>query len=504
MIHRQANAQATYPTNALEHAWKLTMLNQFHDILPGSSIEQVYVDSQEQYEEVLRVTDELKDSALNGIASRITSDGEAIVVFNTTGFVRTDVVELPAFARKVTVYDGDHPVPSQRTPEGGLVFLAENVPASGYKSFRITPDLTDELVAGVSVVQWEADQRHIHTPWYDIQLNESAEFTSVWDKLEGRELLQSGKRGNVLQVFEDRPAEYEAWNIDDYYEQHMWEINDLLSLDWVESGPVRSVLQVKRQFLDSVIEQTIIFYAHTRRIDFRTFVDWKQEHLLLKAAFPLDIWSEKAVYEIQYGNVERATHRNTSWDQARFEVCGQKWADLAENGYGAALLNDCKYGYDIHNSVMRLSLIKSATYPNENADKEQHVFTYALYPHQGDFREGRVIQAAYDLNRPLVAREIASQTGTLPGTWSLASVDQDNVVLEVIKKAENNDDMIIRLYEAHGRRSRASLQLPEGAGTTAYACDLLENNEVECTVENGRISFDIKPYEILTFRIPSV
>ncbi|WP_338589955.1 alpha-mannosidase [Paenibacillus sp. Y5S-9] len=503
MIHRQANAQATYPTNALEHAWKLTMLNQFHDILPGSSIEQVYVDSQEQYEEVLRVTDELKDSALNGIASRITSDGEAIVVFNTTGFVRTDVVELPAFARKVTVYDGDHPVPSQRTPEGGLVFLAENVPASGYKSFRITPDLTDELVAGVSVVQWEADQRHIHTPWYDIQLNESAEFTSVWDKLEGRELLQSGKRGNVLQVFEDRPAEYEAWNIDDYYEQHMWEINDLQSLDWVESGPVRSVLQVKRQFLDSVIEQTIIFYAHTRRIDFRTFVDWKQEHLLLKAAFPLDIWSEKAVYEIQYGNVERATHRNTSWDQARFEVCGQKWADLAENGYGAALLNDCKYGYDIHNSVMRLSLIKSATYPNENADKEQHVFTYALYPHQGDFREGRVIQAAYDLNRPLVAREIASQTGTLPGTWSLASVDQDNVVLEVIKKAENNDDMIIRLYEAHGRRSRASLQLPEGAGTTAYACDLLENNEVECTVENGRISFDIKPYEILTFRIPA-
>lgn len=413
------------------------------------------------------------------------------------------MVELPAFARKVTVYDGDRPVPSQRTPEGGLIFLAENVPASGYKSFRITPDLTDELVAGVSVAQWEADRRHIHTPWYDIHLNESAEFASVWDKLEGRELLQSGKRGNVLQVFEDRPAEYEAWNIDDYYEQHMWEINDLQSLEWVESGPVRSVLQVKRQFLDSIIEQTIIFYAHTRRIDFRTFVDWKQEHLLLKAAFPLDIWSEKAVYEIQYGNVERATHRNTSWDQARFEVCGQKWADLAENGYGAALLNDCKYGYDIHNSVMRLSLIKSATYPNENADKEQHVFTYALYPHQGDFREGRVIQAAYDLNRPLVAREIASQTGTLPGLWSLASVDQDNVVLEVIKKAENNDDMIIRLYEAHGRRSRASLQLPEGAGATAYACDLLENNEAECAVENGRISFDIKPYEILTFRIPA-
>ncbi|WP_145409794.1 alpha-mannosidase [Paenibacillus xylanexedens] len=502
VIRQQVDAQATYPTDALEHAWKLTMLNQFHDTLPGSSIEQVYIDSKEQYEEVFQVTDELKNSALNGIVSSIQSDGETIVVFNTTGFERTDMVELPAFTKQVTVYDGERPVPSQRTTEGGLVFLAENVPPSGYKSFRILPDVSTEQIVGVSVAQWEADQQRIQTPWYDVQLNESAEFVSVWDKLEGRELLQSGKRGNVLQVFEDRPAEYEAWNIDEYYEEHMWEVSDLQALEWVESGPVRSVLQVKRQFLDSVVEQRIIFYAHTRRIDFRTLVDWKQEHLLLKTAFPLDIWSEKAVYEIQYGNVERATHRNTSWDQARFEVCGQKWADLAENGYGVALLNDCKYGHDIHNSVMRLSLIKSATYPNENADKELHEFTYSLYPHKGDFREGRVIQAAYDVNRPLVAREIGSQAGSMPEAWSLASVDQDNVVLEVIKKAEDNDDIIIRVYEAHGRRTRAALQLPEGSSSTAYACDLLENVEAECAVDNGRISFDIKPYEILTFRIP--
>ncbi|MEY8748663.1 glycosyl hydrolase-related protein [Bacillales bacterium AN1005] len=151
---------------------------------------------------------------------------------------------------------------------------------------------------------------------------------------------------------------------------------------------------------------------------------------------------------------------------------------------------------------MRLSLIKSATYPNENADKELHEFTYSLYPHKGDFREGRVIQAAYDVNRPLVAHEIGSQTGSMPGVWSLASVDQDNVVLEVIKKAEDNDDIIIRVYEAHGRRTRAALQLPEGSSSTAYACDLLENVEAECAVDKSHISFDIRPYEILTFRIP--
>ncbi|MFC9712301.1 alpha-mannosidase [Paenibacillus sp. NPDC056933] len=501
VIRQQMDSGAVYPAEALEHAWKLTMLNQFHDILPGSSIGQVYEDSREQYEEVLRVTDDLKASALSDIVSEIQSDGGAIVVFNTTGFERTDVVEIPSFDQKVAVYDGERRVPSQHTPDGGLVFLAGGVPASGYKSFRITTATADDATSNESLTQGEPSL--IQTPFYEIRLNDSAEFVSIWDKAEGRELLQPGKRGNVLQVFEDRPAEYEAWNIDDYYEENMWEVSDLQQLEWIESGPVRSLLKVKRQFLDSVIEQTIIFYAHTRRIDFRTFVDWKQEHLLLKVAFPLDIWSEKAVYEIQYGNVERATHRNTSWDQARFEVCGQKWADLAENGYGAALLNDCKYGYDIHNSVMRLSLIKSATYPNETADKEQHIFTYSLYPHKGDFREGRVIQAAYDINRPLVAREIPQQTGMMPAAWSFVSVDQDNVVLEVVKKAENNDDLIIRLYEAHGRRSRAAIKLPQGLSSTAYACDLLENNEATYDVVSDQISFEIKPYEILTFRVPT-
>lgn len=503
----QADPQAVYPAEALERAWKLTMLNQFHDILPGSAIEQVYIDSREQYEEVLRITDGLKNDALGGIASRIASDGQAVVVFNPTGFARTDTVELPdcTEAAKVAVYDGDRLVPSQPTPEGGLVFLAEHVPSAGYKTFRIerqsvqtgTPEVE---VSKPSAAERQSEPRVIETPFYTLRLNERAEFVSVWDKAEERELLQPGERGNVLQVFEDRPAEYEAWNIDDYYEQKMWEIDDLDSMAWIEHGPVRSVLQINRRFLDSVIEQRIVFYAHTRRIDFRTFVDWKQEHLLLKVAFPVDIRSEKAVYEIQYGNVERATHRNTSWDQARFEVCGQKWADLAENGYGVALLNDCKYGYDIHDSVMRLSLIKSATYPNPNADKEAHLFTYSLYPHSGDFREGRVIQAAYDLNRPLVARELEPQAGTLPDLWSLVSVDRENVVLEVIKQAEDQRDLIFRVYEAHGRRTRAALHLPERS-TAAYACDLMENIEAEYDVQGGKLAFEIQPYEILTFRV---
>ncbi len=497
-IRQQSDRDAEYPTDALERGWKLTMLNQFHDILPGSSIEQVYIDSQEQYKEVLQLTDELIDGSLTGIAERIASDRRTAVVFNSTGFDRTDMAELNNIDGPVVLFDGEREIATQPVPNGGLLFVAAGVPANGYKGFAIA-----SADSGAAVKQGLAnfEDNRISTPFYEIELNESGEFVSVWDKTERRELIKPGERGNVLQAFEDRPAEYEAWNIDNTFVEKVWEINDVQQLEWIENGPVRASLLIRRQFLDSVVEQTISFYSHTARIDFRTSVDWKEERLLLKAAFPLDIRSDKAVFEIQYGNVERATHRNTSWDEARFEVCGHKWVDLAENGYGAALLNDCKYGYDVHDSVLRLSLIKSAVYPNPAADKELHQFTYSLYPHSGDFREGRVVQAAYDLNRPLYAREIGKQAGDLPPAFSFAGVDRDNVVIEVVKKAESDSDAIVRVYEAHGRRTKASLLLPQSGSYKVYSCDLMEQIEAELAVADGKAAFEIRPYEILTFRI---
>jgi alpha-mannosidase len=490
----QINTQ--YPKEALDRCWQLTMLNQFHDILPGSSIQKVYEESKVQYEEALTLSNNLIENALNHIVTRVDVQGKSVVVFNSLGFTRTDIAELEIEEGGAAILDGEEILPSQVTAEGKVIFIAKDIPAKGYKTFKIVPN--NAVPAPTKAV---ADIKKIETPFYDITLNDQGEFISIIDREAGRELLKEGERGNVLQVFEDRPSEYEAWNIDAYYQEKMWEINDLAEIKIQENGPVRIVLSLKRHFMNSVITQKIIFYHHSKRIDFDTTVDWKEEHLLLKTAFPVDIMSQKAVYEIQYGNVERSTHANTSWDMARFEVCAHKWADLAENGYGIALMNDCKYGYDIKDSVMRLSLIKSATYPNPEADKEIHQFTYVLYPHQGDFREGKVVQSAYALNCPLYTKGVFGQGGSLPMAQSYLSVDQENVVIEVVKRAEEGQGMIVRVYEAYGRRTKAQLEVPHHQTLAVYECDLMEQIQAQISIVGGKAAFEIKPYEIKTFML---
>jgi len=211
--------------------------------------------------------------------------------------------------------------------------------------------------------------------------------------------------------------------------------------------------------------------------------------------------TNKATYEIQYGNVERSTHSNTSWDMAKFEVCAHKWVDIAENGYGVALMNNCKYGYDVKGSVMRLTLIKSATYPNPDADKERHEFTYSIYPHKGDFREGNVVRRAYELNCPIYSKIIELQQGSMPQENSYLSVDKENVIIEVLKKAEDNDNFIVRLYECYGRRTKVNLNIIKDTFKGACICDLMEHVISELSLVNDSVNFEIKPYEIITIML---
>jgi alpha-mannosidase len=228
-------------------------------------------------------------------------------------------------------------------------------------------------------------------------------------------------------------------------------------------------------------------------------VDWHEQHLLLKAAFPVNILSPVATFDIQWGNVQRPTHRNTSWDWARFETCAHKWADLSESDYGVALLNDCKYGYDVHDHTMRLTLIKSATSPDSNADQGEHRMTYSLLPHRGDWRAG-VVPAGYDLNDPLIVRRVpAGHTPAAP-LPSLVAVDAPNVVIETIKPAEDAQGIIVRLYE--NERARGTVVLHTGfLLQTAYRCNLLEVNEVELVAQENEVSFEITPYQIVTLRL---
>lgn len=489
-----------YDREHLRRVWELTLLNQFHDILPGSSIRDVYEDSEEQYNEILELDLDMTSDALITLSEQnerkgaeLNTRGEYITLFNTTPFGRADVMESEGAVR---IYDGDKELPVQWTEDGMTIWKAEEVPAYGYRVFTAVP--AEESRTQTGTISVDLKNNRIRTPYYEICLNNAMEFTSLYDKKADRELMKEGQTGNSLLAYEDRPKEYDAWNIDPYYVEKCYPVTEVLHAEVKESGPVRTVLAVGKKFHHSVIEQEIVLYEESPRIDFHTCIDWKESQILLKAAFPLDLVTDKAVYEIQYGNVERPTHANTSWDQAKFEVCTHKWADVAEAGYGVAFLNDCKYGLDIKGTTVGLTLLKSGIFPNPEADREEHEFTYSLFPHQGDFREGRVVREAYLLNNSMY--QISGRMPVKEQKKAYIAVSEENVVLETVKPAEESEDIILRFYEAHGQRTKAEVCVADGLWQV-YETDLMEEHPVPVREKTNKFSFVIKPYEIKTFRL---
>ena len=267
-------------------------------------------------------------------------------------------------------------------------------------------------------------------------------------------------------------------------------------MEWTELGPVRAVLSVTRKASNSVIDQEIIFYAQSRRIEFATRVNWKEHQTLLKVHFPVAVHTDEAAFDVQFGNLTRKTHQNTSWDVARFESCGQKWMDLSEGHYGVSLLNDCKYGHSVKDSNMALTLIKSGIEPNPVTDQEEHVFTYAIYPHAQGWRAAGTVAQAYKLNQPLLV-----QTGAQAGkNYSFASVNRPNVVIETIKQAESGRGTVIRMYESENSLTRARLTVNKPF-EKAWICNLLEEEESEAHAEGNVIDVTLKPYEVVTVKI---
>lgn len=489
-----------YPQDELAKGWETILINQFHDILPGSSIKEVYEVTNAEYREVLKSGNKMLDSALKGIAASIPVKDKSVVVFNSLSFDRSDVVEIPCpeGLEKARIVDGQgNSLPSQIVEEKGekkVLFFATDVPAKGYKTFSILPGEGAEEEGPV------VELPRLENRFFSLELNEDGTIDSFYDKVNGRSVLQEGARGNILQAFEDKPMAHDAWDIDVYYQEKMWEVDDVQKVEVLEQGPVRAKVRITKKFLESEIIQDLLIYRDIPRVDFVNYVDWKERQVLLKAAFPVDINANTATYEIQYGNVQRPTHWNTSWDLARFEVVGHKWADLSEEGYGVSLLNDCKYGYDIKDSMMRLSLLKSAIYPNVDADREKHEFIYSLYPHRGDWRDGGTVPMAYQLNVPLYGLMLDAQEGSLPQELSMARLDQENVIIEVIKKAEDSQDIIVRVYECFNKRCDVTFTFFRDM-KQVWECDMLENNLEEIKSDGKEFKFFIKPYEIKTFKI---
>jgi alpha-mannosidase len=344
----------------------------------------------------------------------------------------------------------------------------------------------------VTVTGRVIENDHLRVEW-----DERGLLTSIWDKEVERQVLDAGARGNLLQLHMDNPSRWDAWDIDIDYRDSVTDLVELASQEVELAEPLRAAVRFTRKFGASTLEQRMVLDAGSRVLRFETDVDWQEEHRLLKVAFPVAVHSTRATYEIQFGHVERTTHANTSWDRARFEVCAHRWADLGEAGYGVALLNDCKFGYDILGSVMRLSLLRAPTHPDPTADRGRHRFTYALMPHPGDFREAGVIAAAEALNAPL---RVVSSGLDAGAERSLIEVDTPQVVVEAIKRAEDSDAIIVRLYEAWGGRCRAGLRTSLPA-RRATLCDLLERERSEVSVRDGELYLELGPFKIVTLKL---
>ena len=328
----------------------------------------------------------------------------------------------------------------------------------------------------------------------------TASSASLVDKRAGREVVATGARANQLQLLADQPNFFDAWDIDRFAFDQVTDLVALDELEVVEHGPLRAALRMVRTFGSSRLEQWVSLEAGAARLEFRTDVDWHETHQLLKVAFPVAVHAPTATYEIQFGHLQRPTHASTSWDFARFEVCAQQWADLSEGDYGVALLNDCKYGYDVQGNVLRLSLLRAPTWPDPTADRGRHRFTYALLPHAGDLRAGRVVEEARELNDPLTAVAATPGRAPRPASASLVDVDQPGVLVEAVKRADRSPGTVVRLAEVWGRHTGVRLDLWAPVTHTART-DLLERDQAPVPVTDGAVTLDLRPFELVTVRV---
>ncbi|MFP4974189.1 alpha-mannosidase [Paenibacillus sp. CN-4] len=493
----------------LAEGWKLLLLNQFHDIIPGTSIPEVYTTSREQYAEIFRLGRQVLDTSLRALAGGVNTSGEGrpFVVFNSLGWERTELIRIQGDSSLTAVqaFDEDGQLDSEcwnTDGTGGSYTLAvrvRKVPAFGCRTFWLR-EASEQHNQKADISSGEAFPEQWETEHYLLTFNEDGEISRWYDKEAGRELLQPGKTGNQLQFFHDTPPLWDAWDLDPRYEQQPAGRAKLLDRRVLVSGPVLTVLKFRWQLNHSLIEQEITLSRHSRRVDFKTCVNWKEEHKVLKAAFPVDIVAAKATYEIPFGALDRPTHRNTSWEQAQFEVCGHRWADLSEGSYGVSLLNDCKYGYDIYDGVLRLSLLRAPRWPDRHADQGEHEFTYSLYPHAGEWRQAAVVREAAELNEPMLAVSEEPHPGRYPGTYGWLGFQSGHVVLDTIKKAEDGSGTIVRLYESSGSRSTAVLDWKDG-GVRVCRVNLLETETGPADAAGGVIPLSFRPYEVQTIKL---
>ncbi|WP_238404280.1 alpha-mannosidase [Paenibacillus paridis] len=483
----QLRGRSAYPKQGLDDAWRKLLLLQFHDILPGNSISRVHEEAEQDFEELLLSADKLAHAAASALtdASRL-----GLTVFNSLPWERTVLVELPegfVGARKLDGESLAHQFYQGKTVAKILV--------PGLNHLSLVQDQT-EAVPGEGV---KATASSLENEWLRLTLNEFGEITSLWDK-ETNEEWADGLCNEML-MYRDQPSNFDAWEIDRRYAESAIRLPEQAAIRVTAQGPLFAELYIERVINQSVVSQSVRLEAGSRRVEFRTSVDWREKHKLLKVGFAVNVHAAESLNEIQFGYVKRPNHYSRPHDADRYEVNQHKWSSLVEGDRVFSLLNDCKYGLNVAGKHMNLTLLRSPTWPDERADEGKHEFTYALHVWNKGFISNPVIREAYELNCPVL---------TLPGQAvpapSLLACDRDNIIIESVKLAEDGSgDWIARLYEAKGASTRCLIT----AGIpirSACETDMLEKQVVvtlELRQASQGIALAFTPFEVKTVRFGS-
>jgi alpha-mannosidase len=512
-----------YPQSQMERNWKNLLFDHFHDIMPGSGIAVNYLDAKRNLENVDRSAGDIIRRSLREIAAHVNTEGEGVPVmlFNPLSWPRTEVAEveaqLPAPATQIEVVDArGKPAEAQllsvdRETHRARFLVLSHTPSLGYVTYFVRAAHAAPAVHSLLKASASAHEDLLENEFLRVKIDpQTGCMTSLFDKRSGTESLAPAETdtggpknvtcGNLLQTFVDKPKQWDAWNIDADFEKQHWDLDKADEVKLIEKGPLRAIVEVKNHFQNSTFVRDVTLYAGVPRVDVKMQVEWHEKHILLKVAFPLSAHNDKATFEIPYGSVERPTTRNTPAEQAQFEVPSQRWADISDSRHGFSLLNDCKYGYDAKGNVLRLSLLRSPTWPDPHADEGHHEFTYSLYPHGGGWKDALTIRRGYELNYKLISLPVEKHEGELAAEHSFLQVPSENVIVTALKKAEDDDGLILRFYEWAGKEDDVKVQFPSGE-KAAVETNLMEKPGKGVSVQGTLITVHTKPYEIKTVKL---
>ena len=504
-----AYSDMDYPKQELEQAWKNTLFNQMHDILPGSAIPPSYKDAHEFYDKVEQTTQSVIKSGMSSLVQNVNTHGPGtpVLVFNPLSWERNDVVKVPVpegMNQVDGIVDWGRKAEYFQIRNDTVSFYATGVPENGYKVFWL-----QENGQPMGPNPIEVTRTTMENEMFRVKINpENGNITEFYDKRHGRQVLEPGKSGNVLQFHEDERTPKDAWDIT--YTGKSWECDSVTSIEVMEEGPLRGVLRVTRIWGNSRFVQDYTIYSNEPRLDIRTRAHWDERHITLKTLFPANVHAEATTYDIAYGTIQRPTNPQTPAEKAKWEVPAHFYADLSTSEYGVSLMNDSKYGYDVKGNRMRLTLLRSPTtpdpidmppdYENPYAGLGHQEFTYAIYPHNGGHNKGEVKRRAYELNYPMLTQLTHRHPGRMQVEHSFITVNSDHVMVRAVKEAESSSSIILRLLETRGEPAEIDLWVDKEF-ERAWLTNLLEDRQRQLTVHGQSVQVELEPYEIVTVEL---